>query len=60
MPHFVAFFVPRFVVYTSSQDFVETRKRPASPVPFSGNHRQAVLTLTLFGLVFAFALQGAP
>jgi hypothetical protein len=23
-PHFVAFFVPRIVVYASSQDFVET------------------------------------
>jgi hypothetical protein len=23
-PHFVAFFVPRVVVYASSQDFVET------------------------------------
>ena len=23
-PHFVAFFVPRFIVYASSQDFVET------------------------------------
>jgi hypothetical protein len=48
-PHFIAFFVPRVVVYASSQDFVETDGRPFSstdgrPVPCGASacvHAQA-------------------